>query len=56
MVSVAGSIASEKVARRRDVDGDTGRSGGGVLAVIVGGVVSEPPPHSIRASAQSAWS
>ena len=55
VVSVAGFIASEKVAV-----GETERAipvapGEGVCAITVGGVVSPPPPpHSTRASAQSA--
>ena len=57
VVSVAGSIAYEKVALGETSSATPLAPGAGVRAVIVGGVVSPPPlPHSIRASAQSAWS
>ena len=55
VVSVAGFIASEKVAVGEIDKRDPRRSRAGVCAMTVGGVVSPPPPpHSTRASAQSA--
>ena len=54
VVSVAGSIASEKVALGETSSATPVSPTTGVVALIVGGVVSLP--HSMRASAQSAWS
>ena len=57
VVSVAGSIASEKVALGETSSATPVAPTTGAVALIVGGVVSLPaPPHSMRASAQSAWS